>query len=171
MSYHAKLQIDIACWGTKAICDHDNNCCMNMWLVTNQQWFVLRLGAESMLNTISDQLRFQRDLLFVWDLFSGIMINISTDPDSKVHGANMGPTWVLPAQGGPHVGPRNLAIRDVLSIMYRTIRKILQPPERLRSVMCSGHVLSHLQIISSQSNGLCYLNTDTYLLISQWNNN
>ena len=26
-------------------------------------------------------------------------------PDSKVHGANMGPTWVLPAPGGPHVGP------------------------------------------------------------------
>ena len=33
-------------------------------------------------------------------------------PDSKVHGANMGPTWVLSAQDGPHVGPMNLAIRD-----------------------------------------------------------
>ena len=32
------------------------------------------------------------------------------DPDSKVHGANMGPTWVLSAPGGPHVGPMNLAI-------------------------------------------------------------
>ena len=31
-------------------------------------------------------------------------------PDSKVHGANMGPTWVLSAQDGPHVGPVNLAI-------------------------------------------------------------
>ena len=31
-------------------------------------------------------------------------------PDSKVHGANMGPTWVLSAPSGPHVGPRNLAI-------------------------------------------------------------
>ena len=35
-------------------------------------------------------------------------------PDSKVHGANMGPTWVLPAPDGPHVGPMNLAIRDIL---------------------------------------------------------
>ena len=26
-------------------------------------------------------------------------------PDSKVHGANMGPTLVLSAPGGPHVGP------------------------------------------------------------------
>ena len=31
--------------------------------------------------------------------------------DSKVHGANMGPTWVLSAPDGPHVGPLNLAIR------------------------------------------------------------
>ena len=31
-------------------------------------------------------------------------------PDSKVHWASMGPTWVLPASDGPHVGPMNLAI-------------------------------------------------------------
>ena len=29
-------------------------------------------------------------------------------PDSKVHGANMGPTWVLSAPDGPHVGPHEL---------------------------------------------------------------
>ena len=33
------------------------------------------------------------------------------DPDSKVHGANKGPTWDLSAPYGPHVGPMNLAIR------------------------------------------------------------
>ena len=33
-------------------------------------------------------------------------------PDSKVHRANMGPTWVLSSPGGTHVGPRNLAIWD-----------------------------------------------------------
>ena len=32
--------------------------------------------------------------------------------DSKVHGANMGPAWVMSAPDGPHVGPMNLAIRD-----------------------------------------------------------
>ena len=36
--------------------------------------------------------------------------------DSKVHEANMGPTWVLWAPDGPHVGPMSFAIR---------IRKIL----------------------------------------------
>ena len=31
-------------------------------------------------------------------------------PDSKVHGGNIGPIWVLSAPDGPHVGPMNLAI-------------------------------------------------------------
>ena len=31
-------------------------------------------------------------------------------PDNKVHGVNMGPTWVLSAPDGPHVDPMNLAI-------------------------------------------------------------
>ena len=33
-------------------------------------------------------------------------------PASKGCVANMGPTWVLAAPGGPHVGPMKLAIRD-----------------------------------------------------------
>ena len=32
-------------------------------------------------------------------------------PDRKIHGANMGPIWVLSAPDGPHVGPMNLAIK------------------------------------------------------------
>ena len=34
-------------------------------------------------------------------------------PDSKVHGANMGPTWALSTPDGPHVGPMKLVIRVV----------------------------------------------------------
>ena len=37
-------------------------------------------------------------------------------PDSKVHGANMGPTWVLSVHDGPHVDPVNLAIRVRLKL-------------------------------------------------------
>ena len=33
-----------------------------------------------------------------------------TDPDSKVHGANMGPIWGRQDPGGPHVGPMNFAV-------------------------------------------------------------
>ena len=36
------------------------------------------------------------------------------DPDSKIHVAHMGPTWVLSAPGGPHVGATNLAIGGVI---------------------------------------------------------
>ena len=32
------------------------------------------------------------------------------NPDSKVHGANMGPIWGRQDPGGPHVGPKNFAI-------------------------------------------------------------
>ena len=33
-------------------------------------------------------------------------------PDSKVHGANMGPIWGWEDPGGPHVSPMNYAIWD-----------------------------------------------------------
>ena len=47
------------------------------------------------------------------EMYGCILIIVATDvyPDSKVHVAHMGPTWVLSAPGGPHVGPMNLAIR------------------------------------------------------------
>ena len=39
-------------------------------------------------------------------------------PDSKIHGANMGPTWVLSAPDGPHVGPMNFAIRGSFQTLF-----------------------------------------------------
>ena len=42
-------------------------------------------------------------------------------PDSKVYGANMGPSWDLSASDGPHVGPMNLAIRVGSSYQYTII--------------------------------------------------
>ena len=44
-------------------------------------------------------------------------------PDSKVYGANMGPTWVLSAPAGSHFGPMNLAIRD--NVIKRQINKTI----------------------------------------------
>ena len=40
-----------------------------------------------------------------------------TNPDSKVHGANMGPTWGRQDPGGPHVGRMNLAIWERFSVV------------------------------------------------------
>ena len=42
----------------------------------------------------------------------------SNNPDSKVHGANMEPTWVLSAPDGPHAGPTNLAIREPSLLLW-----------------------------------------------------
>ena len=41
------------------------------------------------------------------------------NPDRQVHGANMGPTWVLSAPDGPHVGPMNLAMKEVILVFSR----------------------------------------------------
>ena len=67
-------------------------------------------------------------LLICWKLGANIYSQLTSDigkccidlndiPDNKVHGAIMGPTWVLSAPDGPHVGPMNLAIWDGTSIV------------------------------------------------------
>ena len=38
------------------------------------------------------------------------LVDLWKVPDSKVHGANMGPTWGRKAPGGPYVGDMNFAI-------------------------------------------------------------
>ena len=52
--------------------------------------------------------------------------NAGNYPDSKDHGANMGPTWVLSAPGGPNVGPMNLLIR--VSINCKSCITCIQLP-------------------------------------------
>ena len=36
--------------------------------------------------------------------------NLDNFPDSKVHGANMGPIWCRQDPGGPDIGPMTFAI-------------------------------------------------------------
>ena len=38
-------------------------------------------------------------------------------PESKVHGTNVGPTWVLSAPDGPHFGPMNLGYQCLVSVL------------------------------------------------------
>ena len=45
-------------------------------------------------------------------LYEKNLCDHNTD-DSKVHGAIMGPNWVLSAPVGPHVGSMNFAIYDI----------------------------------------------------------
>ena len=48
------------------------------------------------------------------------------DPDSKVHGANMRPTWVLSAPDGPHVVPMNIAIRGSIHMCAKSYWTLLK---------------------------------------------
>ena len=54
-------------------------------------------------------------LTSLFNTINGLLAKFITIADSKVHGANMGPTWVLSAPDGPHIGPMNLAIRDAVA--------------------------------------------------------
>ena len=57
-------------------------------------------------------------IIHIHNLLSFIKsITFVSNPDSKVHGANMGSIWVLSAPDGPHVGPMNLAIREVSTMI------------------------------------------------------
>ena len=44
-------------------------------------------------------------------------VSIGYIPDSKVHGANMGPIWGRQDPGGPHVGPMSFAIWDAFRLL------------------------------------------------------
>ena len=72
------------------------------------------LGNDRMANILGFKLNVarQRSLIEKRTMFNFIGIEWSiTYPDSKFPGASMGPTWVLSALDGPHVGPMNFAIR------------------------------------------------------------
>ena len=69
-------------------------------------------------------------------------------PDSKDHGANMRPTWVLSAPGGPHIGPMSLVIMAAISRVHS------------RSHSQEASLISHSQVCC-----VCYL-----LWVSLWKN-
>ena len=51
-------------------------------------------------------------------------------PDSKVHGANMGPIRGRQDPGGPHVGPIKVAIWDINDIIIGMVEAIFHPRSR-----------------------------------------
>ena len=54
-------------------------------------------------------------LATMFDVFETVCNqNIWVNPDSEVHGAIMEPIWGRQDPGGPHVGPMNLAIWELI---------------------------------------------------------
>ena len=52
------------------------------------------------------------------------LINASeSDPESKVHGANMGPIWGRQDKGGPHVGPVNFVFWEAIPVESFLVHK------------------------------------------------
>ena len=61
-------------------------------------------------------------------------------PDSKVHGANMGPISGRQGPGGPHVGPKNFAIWVNMLNMIRTLLMVWSSLPRHNSPAKCSHV-------------------------------
>ena len=67
----------------------------------------LEIGPQLCKSPESSELLIRR---YSYSVFSPNVNSDSNNPDSKVHGANMGPSWGLSSPGGPYVGPMNLPI-------------------------------------------------------------
>ena len=60
---------------------------------------------------------------FQWAMHQSLVLSFHQYvPDSKVHGANMGPIWGQQDPGGPHVGPMNFAIWGAISVPHSDIK-------------------------------------------------
>ena len=71
------------------------------------------------------------ELYFIWLKYFIPSIHIAavliaSNPDSKVHGANMGPIWGRQYPRGPHVGHENLAIWDYIVCLIRNHEVVAQ---------------------------------------------
>ena len=94
-----------------------------------------------------------RSMKYVWICVQTRAI-LFTNPDSKIHGATMGPTWDLSAPDGPHVGPMNLAIREsMLSNIYGYYRKHQKRRNERDGVEEFGNLAAHSSHQSLASKG------------------
>ena len=71
-------------------------------------------------------------LTFYMDICQWLLL-LTISPDSKAHGANMEPTWVLSAPDGPHVGPMNLAIRVMTGTLSKRCDRRTETDGRTRA--------------------------------------
>ena len=148
------------------------------WIV--QKYYILLIGSlmEHKAATI-----FLKIPIIFYDcdlglfLFNYLLVNLTANslamskhnnPDYKVRRANMGPTWVLSAPDGPHVGPMNLTIRKAffqvmsccrqdsrhnmkrcwprLSEQSKNLTYDLRPSSRLRNVIYLSRPTFHKTI-------------------------
>ena len=76
-------------------------------------------------------------------------------PDSKVHGAKMGPTWALSSPDGPHVGLMDLVIRVVLNSTPHLLQPVISGNQWPRWLLTSGMPVISLSVGQSIITELC----------------
>ena len=86
-------------------------------------------------------------------------------PDSKVHGAKMGPIWGRQAPVGPHVGPMNSALWGMIKILLKSV-----PTTRSASQQLSLWQISFRQKSNKKSLSQPRLNQFTMKLVSAVDN-
>ena len=82
------------------------------------------------------------------------------NPDSKVHGANMGPIWGRQDPGGPHVGPMNFATWE--DIAYITVVTGAEYESEIESTKDTPYLTSKLWFVfceNFEENWPCYNGT------------
>ena len=106
------------------------------------EWMYGNTQISKILYNLDAAKSYIRDAIYIFS----IDLHKSNFSDSKVHGTNMGPTWVLSAPDGPHVGPMNLAIR--VNSIPMTNKRSFRIPEfvemSIRQRLCESvqkHVL------------------------------
>ena len=48
-----------------------------------------------------------------------------SNPDSKIHGTNMGPSWGRQDSGGPHVGPMNFLVSGLSFLTHWALKDVV----------------------------------------------
>ena len=83
-----------------------------------------QLGSDLKLSELELRLELQyRSLKWSEAYETGVKVD---NPDSKVHGANMGSIWGRQDPGGPHAGPMNFAIWEpIVKMELETLTKQL----------------------------------------------
>ena len=93
----------------------DNNCWQNLIMMRYTWSFHKRFIFLEMIYNACVFIGFEYEYRFLPSYIAPTGVRYNNNPDSTVHGANMGPTWVLSASDGLHVGPMNLLIIEGLA--------------------------------------------------------
>ena len=99
--------------------------------------------------------------------------NVSS-PDSKVHGANMGPIWGRQDRGGPHVGPINLAIWVIATMMHHHVKILRSNQKKVQLVDYIVHSLRRKGVVLKLVRGWViksqfHMNVVTFYTCPQFN--